>query len=121
MLRPELLYDRDVAGIVRDIMKGRKSQAIKRLIKWADIWSTEEKVIAPEDMFADVMAKVGQALPSQRQILHGIEKWKAQGHADYYNFELAHKKLPIDEAIALQGLVIRRLENASSLLEELEG
>jgi hypothetical protein len=124
MLRPGLSYEACVMGIVRDIIKGRRSYAIGRLKKWSKVYSTgvyaSMTPITPQDMFGDVMGEVSRALPSQRQFLHDIEKWKVQGHDTYYNFELAHKYLPVDEAIALQKLRIKRLENAYSLLEELE-
>jgi hypothetical protein len=121
MLRPEPSYEQDVRGIVRDIIKGRVEQAKKRLFKWADIWSYGRKAITPKDMFGDVIAeitRVNGALDGQRHTLRCIEKWKSYGKETYYSFELG--LLPVDEAIAEQELRIARLENAGSLLLELE-
>jgi hypothetical protein len=121
MLRPEPSYAQDVRAIARDIIKGRAEQGKKRLVKWADIWSFGRKTITPKDMFGDVLAFINEtngALDGQRHTLRCIEKWKSYGKETYYSFELG--LLPVDEAIAEQELRIARLENAGSLLLELE-
>jgi hypothetical protein len=118
MHRPEPLYEADVRGIVRDIMQGETENAIKRLKKWPkEAWSDEKATTTLEDMLGDVLAFAASVLPSQRQILAGMKKWKGYGKT---NYPYASGNPLIDEAIAEQLLVIERLEKAPLLLLELE-
>jgi hypothetical protein len=100
-------YRQNVMGIGGRFLDGKDALVAKNLKKWPPIYDK-----TTEEMWADVTAYLAETLPDLMQEQRTIEKHKRWGKETYYNFTLARRKLPIDEALEKIKARIERCKSA---------